>query len=198
MQGWRRLRAMGQWMVQELSEKMALKLRWQREGSNMWWWVGEGFLAEEESVHRCQDKQEHGNQKKAWEKGKEEDGDGVRIGGRSWRNGLRPQHSGSSGPLWVLGSESYTTSGSLCWQKVILTSHCPHVLMDLFPLQNHELLRSLGKCSGQGTHSANGLNEQMASENTVILYDSIERSGEGNGTPLRYSCLENPMDGGAW
>ena len=21
---------------------------------------------------------------------------------------------------------------------------------------------------------------------------------EGNGTPLRYSCLENPMDGGAW
>ena len=24
------------------------------------------------------------------------------------------------------------------------------------------------------------------------------RSGEGNGTPLQYSCLENPMDGGAW
>ena len=22
--------------------------------------------------------------------------------------------------------------------------------------------------------------------------------GEGNGNPLRYSCLENPMDGGAW
>ena len=22
--------------------------------------------------------------------------------------------------------------------------------------------------------------------------------GEGNGTPLEYSCLENPMDGGAW
>ena len=26
--------------------------------------------------------------------------------------------------------------------------------------------------------------------------DSI--SVEGNGTPLQYSCLENPMDGGAW
>ena len=26
-----------------------------------------------------------------------------------------------------------------------------------------------------------------------------ERSpGEGNGNPLQYSCLENPMDGGAW
>ena len=23
-------------------------------------------------------------------------------------------------------------------------------------------------------------------------------SGEGNGTPLQYSCLENPMDGGPW
>ena len=25
-----------------------------------------------------------------------------------------------------------------------------------------------------------------------------EAVGEGNGTPLQYSCLENPMDGGAW
>ena len=25
-----------------------------------------------------------------------------------------------------------------------------------------------------------------------------ERGGEGNGTPLQYSCLANPMDGGAW
>ena len=24
------------------------------------------------------------------------------------------------------------------------------------------------------------------------------RSGEGNGNPLQYSCLENPMDRGAW
>ena len=23
-------------------------------------------------------------------------------------------------------------------------------------------------------------------------------SGGGNGNPLQYSCLENPMDGGAW
>ena len=23
-------------------------------------------------------------------------------------------------------------------------------------------------------------------------------TGEGNGTPLQYSCLENPMDGGGW
>ena len=24
------------------------------------------------------------------------------------------------------------------------------------------------------------------------------KSGEGNGTPLQYSCLENPIDRGAW
>ena len=28
--------------------------------------------------------------------------------------------------------------------------------------------------------------------------DSSVSDGEGNGTPLQYSCLENPMDGGAW
>ena len=27
---------------------------------------------------------------------------------------------------------------------------------------------------------------------------SNAREGEGSGTPLQYSCLENPMDGGAW
>jgi len=27
---------------------------------------------------------------------------------------------------------------------------------------------------------------------------SSDSYGEGNGTPLQYSCLENPMDGGAW
>ena len=27
---------------------------------------------------------------------------------------------------------------------------------------------------------------------------SLSCTGEGNGTPLQYSCLENPRDGGAW
>ena len=31
-----------------------------------------------------------------------------------------------------------------------------------------------------------------------ILIITCSRGGEGNGTPLQYSCLENPMDGGAW
>ena len=31
-----------------------------------------------------------------------------------------------------------------------------------------------------------------------IFYLSYILRGDGNGTPLQYSCLENPMDGGAW
>ena len=32
----------------------------------------------------------------------------------------------------------------------------------------------------------------------VILPFPKPGTGEGSGTPLQYSCLENPMDGGAW
>jgi len=37
---------------------------------------------------------------------------------------------------------------------------------------------------------------------TLMKYEILQvvaaLSGEGNGTPLQYSCLENPMDGGTW
>ena len=33
---------------------------------------------------------------------------------------------------------------------------------------------------------------------TKTYLQNNNRLTEGNGTPLRYSCLENPMDGGAW
>ena len=36
---------------------------------------------------------------------------------------------------------------------------------------------------------------QQVRENWTLL---IELTGEGNGTPLQYSCLENPMGGRAW
>ena len=31
-----------------------------------------------------------------------------------------------------------------------------------------------------------------------ICESLAESTREGNGTPLQYPCLENPMDGGAW
>ena len=32
----------------------------------------------------------------------------------------------------------------------------------------------------------------------TIITSVITDCGEGDGTPLQYSCLEKPMDGGAW
>ena len=34
--------------------------------------------------------------------------------------------------------------------------------------------------------------------NKKYVGNYTEEFGEGNGNPLQYSCLENPMDGGAW
>ena len=36
------------------------------------------------------------------------------------------------------------------------------------------------------------------SQNYYAEYEILDEFREGNGTPLQYSCLENPMDGGAW
>ena len=33
---------------------------------------------------------------------------------------------------------------------------------------------------------------------SISLNPLSNPDGEGNGNPLQYSCLENPMDGGAW
>ena len=35
-------------------------------------------------------------------------------------------------------------------------------------------------------------------EDLGLIPGSGRFPGEGNGNPLQYSCLENPMDGGTW
>ena len=40
--------------------------------------------------------------------------------------------------------------------------------------------------------------ETMETLRDFILGGSKITAREGNGTPLQYSCLENPMDRGAW
>ena len=39
--------------------------------------------------------------------------------------------------------------------------------------------------------------EAVERQSKQLVWDVV-RTGEGDGTPLQYSCLENPMDGGAW
>ena len=44
----------------------------------------------------------------------------------------------------------------------------------------------------------NPLGSQLYLGQKGLLGSLIFEDGEGNGTPLQYSCLENPMGGGAW
>jgi len=46
--------------------------------------------------------------------------------------------------------------------------------------------------------SINSKNKQLLSFTYHKIYPSKVYNGEGNGTPLQYSWLENPMDGGPW
>ena len=60
----------------------------------------------------------------------------------------------------------------------------------LLPGKSHGQ-RSLVGCSPWG-HEESDMTERLH-------FDfSLSCIGEGNGNPLRYSCLENPRDGGAW
>ena len=38
----------------------------------------------------------------------------------------------------------------------------------------------------------------MQIKQETLLGRGAPVDGEGNGTPLQHSCLESPMDGGAW
>ena len=38
----------------------------------------------------------------------------------------------------------------------------------------------------------------LREDDLLVLLITQVWDGEGNGTPLQYSCLEHPMDRGAW
>ena len=52
------------------------------------------------------------------------------------------------------------------------------------------------KITADGDYSHDIKRLLLLGRKVMTILDSI--FGEGNGTPLQYSCLENPMDGGAW
>ena len=59
---------------------------------------------------------------------------------------------------------------------------------------------SSGHRTGKGQFSFQSQRKPMPKsvQTTAQLHSSHMLAGEGNGNPLQYSCLENPMDGGAW
>ena len=78
----------------------------------------------------------------------------------------------ASGPItsWQIDGETMETVKDFIWggSKITADCDCSHVI------KRHLLLE----------------------RKVMTNLDSIFR--EGNGNPLRYSCLENPMDRGAW
>ena len=84
----------------------------------------------------------------------------------------------------------------LCsWEKVKLRSFYSAILAN-FP---HILILNVREEYGKIEKLS-----EMCLEGKIINCRPAEigcprtSTGEGNGTPLQYSCLENPMDGGAW
>ena len=41
-------------------------------------------------------------------------------------------------------------------------------------------------------------NLNIMAPSPIFCWQIDRKTREGYGTPLQYSCLENPMDGGAW
>ena len=57
--------------------------------------------------------------------------------------------------------------------------------------------KGASRATAHGSHKESHMTERL-SRNTKYLRMSSRHCREGNGTPLQYSCLENPMDRGAW
>ena len=53
-------------------------------------------------------------------------------------------------------------------------------------------------CSANPLTLLGFLSQSLREQNSLDLAKIQNIFGEGNGTPLQYSCLGNPMDGGAW
>ena len=73
--------------------------------------------------------------------------------------------------------------------------------MDIWRRQWHPTPFLLpGKSDGRRSLVGCSLSGRYESDTTERLHFhfSLSHTGEGNGNPLQYSCLENRRDGGAW
>ena len=97
------------------------------------------------------------------------------------------QHSRPLSP-WDFPGES-TGVGAVAFSVLLSNSNCPL----LSPLYGYfyDFLKLLVTVRGQYTFWLISLLLKLY----MTCYQNV---AEGNGTPLQYSCLENPMDGGAW
>ena len=73
-----------------------------------------------------------------------------------------------------------------------LTSNCP------FQSGGGNVIDGANKLHGGLPGGSAWENVPAGTEDTSSIPGSGKSPGEGNGNPLQYSCLGNPMDRGAW
>ena len=109
-------------------------------------------------------------------------------------NSLR---DGNTRPPYLISEKSYagqeatvsTRHGTTDWLQIGKGVRQGCILLPcLFNLYAEYIMRNTGLDETQA-----GI--KIAGRNTNNLRYA---DGEGNGNPLQYSCLENPMDGGSW
>ena len=90
----------------------------------------------------------------------------------------------------LLGTKALTNLDSILKSRDISLPKKVHIVSNTYDFPSSHVQSFLGGSDGKA--SACNVGDQGS-------IPGLGRSpGEGNGDPLRYSCLENPMDGGAW
>ena len=117
---------------------------------------------------------------------------GTQVQSLGWEDPLQEEMAtGSSFLAWEIPGQR-SLEGCSPW-GCEESDRTEHTQMDVS--QSAQDLHALAssKSSGQLPYSP-----KKAGETISRLMAPSSLDGEGNGTPLQYSCLENPIDGGAW
>ena len=90
-----------------------------------------------------------------------------------------------------------------CTDKITVVLSYPHFTSHGFSYPRSTLvlvvMKLLYNCCGDNFPHSSVSRESACNAGDPGLISGLERSPvEGNGSPLQYSCLENPMDRGAW
>ena len=67
-----------------------------------------------------------------------------------------------------------------------------------YPTLLHKVFEMAISLSKYGSHRSKNKTHILLKKHFVFSYDPLLIFGEENGNPFQYSCLENPVDRGAW
>ena len=85
----------------------------------------------------------------------------------------------------------------ICWRKKskLKISEWIYSISRVLDFADYIIMVTLNMCLPGGSEVKASA---CKAEDTGSILGSGRSPGEGNGNPLYYSCLANPMDGGAW